>query len=52
MLRLFQAGADALDAGSAARRARRAAAIEFTAGSLSAEYEPGYLDLLRSEWPE
>jgi hypothetical protein len=52
VVRLLQVGADALDADRAERRARRLAAVDFSAGSLDAVYEPGYLERLRDEWPE
>lgn len=52
VVRLLQAGADALEAEHAERRSRRLAAIDFSEGSLDAVYEPGYLEQLREEWPE
>jgi hypothetical protein len=52
VVRLLQAGADALEADHTERRVRRLAAIDFSAGSLDAVYEPGYLERLREEWPE
>lgn len=50
--RLFQRGADSLESEQGDRRAARRHAIDFTAGSLDVAYEPGYLERLRSEWPE
>lgn len=56
VLHIFSTAADELDEEvdqkRAERRAQRLAAIDFSAGSLSAVYEPGYLDELRAEWPE
>lgn len=50
--RLFRAGADAVEAEAAERRAQRLGAVDFSSGSLTVEYEPGYLERLRDEWPE
>lgn len=50
--RLFQRGADSLEAEHESRRGERLRAVDFTAGRLDVAYEPGYLDGLRSEWPE
>jgi len=52
VVRLLQAGAATLEDDDAERRARRLAAIDFTAGSLDVVYEPGYLERLREEWPQ
>jgi hypothetical protein len=52
VVRLLQAGADALERAGADQRARRLSAVDFSAGSLDAVYEPGYLERLRDEWPE
>lgn len=52
VLRLFTAGADALEARLDDDRARRRAAVDFSAGSLDVAYEPGYLERLREDWPE
>jgi hypothetical protein len=47
LLRLAAAGADAI----AARAAERRAAVAETAGALSGVYEPGELERLREDWP-
>lgn len=52
VVRLLQVGANTLETDRAEGRARRLAAIDFSAGSLDAVYEPGYLERLRDEWPE
>ncbi len=52
VLRLFQAGAEAVEAQLDGRSARRRAAVDFSAGSLDAAYEPGYLERLREDWLE
>ena len=52
VLRLFRAGADAVEAQQAERHAARRAAVDFSSGSLDIAYEPDYLERLRSEWPE
>jgi hypothetical protein len=52
VLRLFATAADELDAERTQRREQRLAAVDFSAGSLDVAYEPGYLETLRSEWPE
>lgn len=52
VIRLLQAGANALESDHAERRARRLAAVDFSAGSLDVAYEPGYLEQLRADWPE
>lgn len=51
IVRLLEAGADALDS-SRDRRAREyLGAVDFSSGSLTGAYEPGYLQRLRDEWP-
>jgi hypothetical protein len=50
--RLFAAGADALDGVRRERRTARLAAIEATAGILTDLYEEGYLEKLRTDWPD
>jgi hypothetical protein len=52
VLRLFQAGADAVQEEQAERRRIRRAAVDFSAGSLDVAYEPDELERLRAEWPE
>ncbi len=52
VLRLFATAADELDAERTQRREQRLAAVDFSAGSLDAVYEPGYLEALRTEWAE
>ena len=52
VLRLLQAGADALERSRVEERARRLAAIEASAGILDDAYEPAYLERLREEWRE
>lgn len=52
VLRLFQAGADAVEADRSEARQSRRAAVDYSAGSLDLAYEPGYLESLRGEWPE
>ncbi|MET4158462.1 hypothetical protein [Agromyces sp. PvR057] len=52
VLRLFQAGADAIEGERAERRRARRGAVDLSAGSLDIAYEPDYLERLRSEWPE
>lgn len=48
LLRLAAAGAEAIDADAAERRAT----IDATAGALTGVYEPGELERLRKDWPE
>ncbi|MBT2517653.1 hypothetical protein J7E29_09435 [Streptomyces sp. ISL-90] len=52
VLRLFQAGAEAVEGGRASERRRRRAAVDLSAGSLDLAYEPGYLERLREDWNE
>lgn len=52
VLFLFQRGAESLDRDLEERRERRRHAVDVTAASLDVAYEPGYLETLRSEWPE
>lgn len=52
VLRLLQAGAESLEAVQFDQRAHRLAAVDFSAGSLDAAYEHGYLERLREDWPE
>lgn len=51
MLRLIEAGRDAISEDHEVQRARRRAVINRTHGQFSGIYGPGYLDRLRDEWP-
>lgn len=51
LLRLIEAGQQALDEERKRRRRRRLAAVERTAGALTGVYPSGYLEQLRGEWP-
>ena len=52
LLRLVKAGERAIGDERRRQLARRRAAVERTAGALTGVYPPGYLEQLRSEWPE
>jgi hypothetical protein len=51
LLRLVEAGHDAISEERRAARHRRRDAVWRTRGALSGAYEPGYLERLRNEWP-
>jgi hypothetical protein len=50
LVRVIAAGGEVLNAD--AELAKRRAALERLRGSLSDAYPPGYLEELRSDWPE
>jgi hypothetical protein len=52
LLHLAHEGHRALKAQDAAREDRRRDAVRRTSGALTGAYDQGYLERLRSEWPE
>ena len=50
--RLIEEGHKSIDPSAAERQNDRLAAVRRISGSYTGLYEPGYLDELRSEWPE
>jgi hypothetical protein len=52
LVRLIESGQHLLDREEAEARERRRKAVRETAGMLTGVYPPGYLEELRSEWPE
>lgn len=52
VLRLFLRGAEAIDSEAEQGHEQRRAAVDASEGSLDVAYEPGYLEELRTEWPE
>jgi hypothetical protein len=52
LLRLVEAGRQAIAEEGEREREQRRAAIERAAGSLTGVYPPGYLDGVRREWDE
>lgn len=51
LLRLVEAGHQAIRATDAERETDRREAVRRTSGTLTGVYEPGYLERLRNEWP-
>ncbi|MGI8413098.1 MAG: hypothetical protein ACR2LV_07345 [Solirubrobacteraceae bacterium] len=51
LLRLVEAGHDAISEERARERRRRRAAIKRTHGQFRGVYGPGHLERLRDEWP-
>ncbi|GAA3670668.1 hypothetical protein [Microbacterium marinilacus] len=52
ILRLLEAGEQALESDADRRRAARRAALDALADEFDGLYEPGYLEELRKDWPE
>lgn len=50
--RLIEAGHRSIDPELTGQRAERLAALRRASGAYTGMYEPGYLEDLRSEWPE
>jgi hypothetical protein len=51
LLRLVEAGQDAISGELARERQRRRDAVERTHGQFRGVYGPGYLERMRDEWP-
>lgn len=51
LLRLIDAGRNAVQTQRGADAARRRESIARTSGALTGTYSPGYLDRLREDWP-
>lgn len=52
LLRLVQAGSDAIEEGHTEEARHRLAAIEATSGKYADAFSDTYLDELREDWPE
>ena len=52
LLRLVEAGQDAISDEHARARRRRRDAVQRTHGQFRGVYGPGYLERLRDEWPD
>ena len=52
LLRLVEAGHEAIDAERLRARTRRRDALERTRGQFRGVYRPAYLQRLRGEWPD
>lgn len=52
LLRLVQAGSDAIEEGHTEEARHRLAAIEATSGKYADVFSDTYLDELREDWPE
>jgi hypothetical protein len=51
LLRLVAAGSESLHRRREEERTARLAALDRAAGALTGDYEPGYLEQLRADWP-
>ncbi|MBA3525122.1 MAG: hypothetical protein H0T85_11365 [Geodermatophilaceae bacterium] len=51
LLRLIEAGHDAVRDEASERRQQRRAAIHRTSGAFTGTYGPGYLEQVRQDWP-
>ncbi len=51
LLRLVEQGREVIDRERSEATFRRREAIRRTSGALTGDYEPGYLERLRGDWP-